>query len=67
VPPDDAAADDEDDDAELLLLDDEPVHALAVASASTAIATVPYLVRHRLLVMFLVGLTCSYLLISESL
>lgn len=54
-------------DAELLL-DDEPlVHALTVASVSTATAAVPYLAtRHRPLVMPLIGLTCSYLLTSKS-
>ena len=51
----------------LLLLDDELLQALAVASASTATAAVPYLVfRHRRLVVLPVGLTCSYLLISKS-
>jgi hypothetical protein len=50
------------------LLDDEPLlHALTVASVSTATAAVPYLAaRHRPLVIPLIGLTCSYLLTSKS-
>jgi len=65
VPPD--ADDDADGDAEPLL-DDEPLlHALTVASVSTATAAVPYLAaRHRPLVIPLIGLTCSYLLTSKS-
>src|SRR5579862_1386515 len=77
VPPDDGDADADDDadvegdadvDAdELLLLDDELLQALAVASASTATAAVPYFVaRHRRPVVLFVGLTCSYLLTSKS-
>ena len=68
--PPDAGADDDadaDDDAEPLL-DDEPLlQALAVPSASTARAAVPYLaVRHRRAVVLFVDLTCSYLLTSKS-
>jgi len=44
-----------------------PLQALTVASASTATAAVPYrAARHRLLLIPLVGLTCSYLLTSKS-
>jgi len=66
VPPD--ADDDADGFAAPLLLDDEPLlHALTVASVTTATAAVPYLAaRHRPLVIPLIGLTCSYLLTSKS-
>jgi len=43
-----------------------PVHALTVASASTATAAAPTLTaRHRRLVMPLFGFTCAYLLSSK--
>jgi hypothetical protein len=61
----------EDADADAELLDDDelppPLHAVAVPSASTASAAVPYLaVRHRRAVVLSLDLTCSYLLTSKS-
>ena len=67
-PPDVGAADPVGDDVPPPLgVDGLLLQALAVPSASTARAAVPYLaVRHRRAVMLLVGLTCSYLLTSKS-
>jgi hypothetical protein len=72
-PPPDADADaDVDADGDVVLLDDDElllplVHAVAVPSASTARAAVPYLAdRHRRAVVLSVDLTCSYLLTSKS-
>lgn len=70
-PLDDADAEaDADGDVVVLLDDDELpplVHAVAVPSASTARAAVPYLAdRHRRAVVLSVDLTCSYLLTSKS-
>jgi hypothetical protein len=61
---------DADADGDVVLLVDElplPLHAVAVPSASTASAAVPYLaVRHRRAVVLSLDLTCSYLLTSKS-
>jgi hypothetical protein len=61
---------DEDADGDEVLLVVElppPLHAVAVPSASTASAAVPYLaVRHRRAVVLSLDLTCSYLLTSKS-
>ena len=67
-PPDVGVAEDDAAGVAEPLLDDEPLlHALTVASVSTATAAVPYLAaRHRPLVIPLIGLTCSYLLTSKS-
>jgi hypothetical protein len=74
-PPVAAGADvdaDADADGDVELLDDDElppplVHAVAVPSASTARAAVPYLAdRHRRAVVLSVDLTCSYLLTSKS-
>jgi hypothetical protein len=62
--PDPDADPDAEGDEELPLDDGLLVHALTTPSVSTATAAVPY--RHRLPVLLLVGLTCSYLLTSKS-